>query len=180
MPRELSNVGLRTLLMISETEFRKRAEIQSAPKCILFVEDNVDDFIFASIALAKIRLRNKVARVSSADEMLAYLRAMDQYLNGERYALPAAIIMDMRLPGPDGIEAQAMLRSNLRFRKIPIICISGTESVAELKTAVALGADAWMLKPFSAVEFINIARDLNLDLAFDNPIAAAPELASVT
>lgn len=165
--------------MYSETEIRKRAEAATVPKCILFVEDNIDDFIFASFALAKLRLRNKIARVNTADEMLTYLRSVDQYLDRDKYPLPAAIIMDIGLPGANGLEAQAMLRSNLRFREIPIISISGCESVAQLKAAIALGADAWMLKPFSAVEFINIARNLKLDIEFENPVAARPQLEAV-
>lgn len=161
--------------MMSDTEFRRRAELRKAPKCILFVEDNTEDFVLACYALQRMRLRNKIARVSSADEMLAYLRGTDQYLDRDRYALPAVIVMDMRLPNASGLEAQTMLRSNLRFRQIPIVCISGSESIEQLKVAVELGAEAWMLKPFTALEFLNIARDLNLDLEFDNPVAVAPE-----
>jgi CheY-like chemotaxis protein len=143
----------------------------SAPKAILFVEDNLDDFIAATIALGKIRLRNKIIRVASADEMLAYFRGVDQYLDRDRYALPAVVIMDLRLPRRDGLEAQAMLRCNLRFRHVPIIFISSCERVTQLKQAVELGADAWMLKPFNALEFLNIARNLNLELEFENPAA---------
>jgi CheY-like chemotaxis protein len=151
----------------------------TAPKSILFVEDNLDDFIAASIALSKIRMRNKIVRVCSADEMLAYFRGVDQYLDRDRYALPAAVIMDMRMPNKDGLEAQAMLRANLRFRHVPIIAISSCESIEQLKTAVTLGADAWMLKPFSAVEFINIARNLNLDIEFENPVVTPPPMQAV-
>ena len=163
-------------VMTSETEIRKKSELNAAPKCVLFVEDNIDDFSLACYALSKIKLRNKVMHVGSADEMLEYLRAMDEYLDRERYPVPAVIVMDMRLPGASGIEAQAMLRTNLRFLHIPIVCISTSESIKQLKTAVELGADAWMLKPFSALEFLNIARDLKLPLQFEttaNPMTQA-------
>jgi CheY-like chemotaxis protein len=156
--------------MKSETEIRKLCDINSAPRCVLFVEDNLDDFSLACYALSTIKLRNRVRHVGSADEMLEYLRAMDRYLDTEKYPMPAVIVMDMHLPGPDGMEAQTMLRTNLRFRHIPIICISSSESLPQLQTAVDLGADAWMLKPFSAVQFLNIARDLKLTLRFENPV----------
>jgi CheY-like chemotaxis protein len=159
---------------MSVTEIKKRAEVLAAPKCILFVEDNLDDFIGATIALGRIRLRNKIIRVPSADEMLAYLRGVDQFMDRDRYALPAAVIMDMRMPRKDGIEAQAMLRCNLRLRHLPIIAISSSENVEQLKNAVELGADAWMLKPFSADQFTKIARELNLDIEYDSPVTTAP------
>jgi CheY-like chemotaxis protein len=156
--------------MKSETEMRRLSELNNARRCVLFVEDNIDDFSLACYALSRIKLRDRVMHVGSADEMLEYLRAMDRYLDTERFPVPAVIVMDMRLPGPDGLEAQTMLRTNLRFRHIPIICISSSESLPQLQTAVELGADAWMLKPFSAVEFLNIARDLRLPLRFENPV----------
>jgi CheY-like chemotaxis protein len=156
----------------SETEIRKRSDLNSARRCVLFVEDNVNDFLLACYAMSQIKLRNRVMHVGSADEMLEYLRGVDEYLDTDKYPLPAVIIMDMRLPGASGLEAHAMLRTSLRFRSIPIICISTSESITELKTAVSLGADAWMLKPFKAVEFLNLARDLDLPLEFDNPVAA--------
>jgi CheY-like chemotaxis protein len=163
--------------MSSETEMRKLSELNVAPRCVLFVEDNLDDFSLACYALSRIKLRNRVMHVGSADEMLEYLRAMDRYMDTQRYPVPGVIVMDMKLPGADGLEAQTMLRTNLRFRHIPIICISSSESLPQLQTAVDLGADAWMLKPFSAVEFLNIARDLRLPLRFENPMTAALERA---
>jgi CheY-like chemotaxis protein len=164
--------------MQSETEIRKREQLIAGEKCVLFVEDNPDDFFCGCRALGKIKLANAVRQVSNADEMLEYLRAMDEYLNREKFPVPAVIIMDMRLPGMSGLEAQTMLRTNLRFRRIPIICISSSESIAQMQTAVELGADAWMLKPFSAVEFLNIARSLNLPLQFETAPAPALEFAT--
>jgi len=162
--------------MNSGTEIRKRNELDMAPKCVLFVEDNFDDFSMACYALSKIKLSNKVMHVGSADEMLEYLRAMDGYLDRDRFPVPAVIVMDMRLPGASGMEAQTMLRTNLRFRHIPVICISTSESLQQMKTAVELGADAWMLKPFSAVQFLNIARDLRLPLEFNNAVETSAEV----
>src|SRR6478672_2217211 len=104
--------------MYSETGIRRRDELTAAPKCVLFVEDNIDDFLLAAYALSKIRLCNKVRQVSNADEMLEYLRAMDEYLNREKFPMPAVIVMDMGLPRISGLEAQAMLRTKLRFRQI--------------------------------------------------------------
>lgn len=155
--------------MTSDTEIRKRNELNTSPRCVLFVEENIDDFSLACYVLSQVKLHNKVIHVRSADEMLEYLRAMDEYLDRDKYPLPAVIVMDMRLPAATGMEAQTMLRTNLRFRHIPIICIGASESMEHLKAAVDLGADAWMLKPFSVAEFLKIVRDLKLPLQFETP-----------
>lgn len=152
---------------VSVTEFKRREELKQSPRCVLFVEDNLDDFSLATYELAKVKLRNKVNRVSTADEMLQYLRGVDQYLDRTRFPMPAVIVLDLRLPDSDGLEAQAMLRSSLKFRRIPLVTISDVTNAKQLQTTVDLGADASMIKPFSGEEFRNIAGELRLALEFD-------------
>lgn len=152
---------------VSVTEYKRREELKKSPRCILFVEDNVEDFDFALHQLARLKLRNRISRVSTADEMLEYLRGVDQYLDRTRFPMPAVILLDLRLPDSDGVEGQAMLRSSLKFRRIPLITISDVTNAAQLRTTVELGADASMFKPFSAEEFKRIAGELRLPLEFD-------------
>jgi CheY-like chemotaxis protein len=154
--------------MSSNTEFRRLHDLQTAPRCILFVEDSPPDYEIACIQLKKVHLRNKTHCVSTSDEMLEYLRAMDLFLDRERFPMPAVIIMDQRLPGgASGLEAQQMLRADLRFRRIPIIAISSSEQIPILRAAMELGADAWMTKPFNGAEFRHIAQDLDLPVEFE-------------
>ncbi|MGZ4961119.1 MAG: response regulator [Limisphaerales bacterium] len=152
---------------VSVTEFKRREDLKKSPRCVLFVEDNMDDFVFAIYELAKVKLRNKIRRVSTADEMLRYLRGVDQYLDRTTFAVPAVIVLDLRLPDSDGLEAQAMLRSSLKFRRIPLITISDATNTEQLQTTVELGADASMMKPFKGVDFKSIAEELRLPLEFE-------------
>jgi two-component system response regulator len=150
----------------SDTEIRKINELKLGPRCVLFVEDSEADFELALMRLTRAGLQNKVLRVCTADEMLEYLRSMDAYLDLERFPMPAVIMIDQHLPGSDGIEAQEMLHSTARFRRIPIIAISSPEQVVKLKSAVELGANGSMTKPFDAREFARICRELELQLDF--------------
>jgi CheY-like chemotaxis protein len=151
----------------SDTEIKRRTELNAAPRCVLFVEDNVDDYSLACRDLQKVFLRNRTLRVSNADEMLEYLRSMDSYLDIQKFPIPAVIIMDQNLAGAaDGIEAQTMLRASLGFRDIPIVAISGPDQIPRLRSAAQLGADAWMTKPFNGAEFRHICLDLRLPLQF--------------
>jgi CheY-like chemotaxis protein len=162
----------------TNTEIRRRTDLENQPKCVLFLEDDPVDFEIASIQLVKVHLRSKVVRVSTADELLEYLRAMEVYLDAEKFPVPAVIVIDQRLPGADGIEAQLMLRSNLRFNRIPIIAISSPDQIEKLKSAVDLGADAWMTKPFNGAEFRHIAQDFKLPLSFETAEATVSNLVS--
>jgi CheY-like chemotaxis protein len=136
-------------------------------KAVLFVEDNMDDFVIARHALKKLKLRNPIFRVPCADVMMRYINGEGEYADREKYPLPAVLFMDQQLPRISGLEAQAKVRSSLKMRKIPIVAISGEERLTALKSAVQLGADGYMLKPFAGTDFFRLARELDLPLQFD-------------
>lgn len=133
---------------------------------ILFVEDNSNDFVIARHHLAKIELRNPINLVATADLMFKYLHGEPPFLDRAAFPMPAVIILDLNLPQIDGLRAQAMLRASLKFRDIRIIVISGPARQTMLKTAVDLGADAYMVKPFRAEDFKSLAGDLGLPMQF--------------
>jgi CheY-like chemotaxis protein len=151
---------------IADTEMVSRA---AAPlQSILFVEDDTNDFIIARYELDRLNVRNPIIHVPTATEMFAFLAGDGGYSDRRKYPWPAVIILDVRLPDRNGIEAQAVLRSSLRHRKIPIISISGDERIALLQQSVELGANAWMSKPFEPSDFLAIVARLNLPVLFEN------------
>ena len=133
---------------------------------ILFVEDESSDFVVARHELKGIKVRNPVHLVSTADEMFKYLHGQHPYEDRAKFPLPAVIVVDLHLPDIDGLRIQAMLRSGLKFRQIPIIVISSAERRTTLQTAVDLGADSYLVKPFEAEDFQRIAQRLGLPMEF--------------
>ncbi|MDB6058652.1 MAG: response regulator with CheY-like receiver domain and winged-helix DNA-binding domain [Verrucomicrobiales bacterium] len=133
---------------------------------ILFVEDNVEDFVIAHRQLRDCNVSNPVRCVPTAHHLTRYLEGSGDYADRDLYPLPAVIVMDLRLPEVDGLQAQAWVRSKLKFRKIPIIAISSEEQVKVLRSAVTLGADAFLLKPFKAREFFHLAEQKNLPVDY--------------
>jgi CheY-like chemotaxis protein len=152
--------------VVTETEVMARnvAPLQS----ILFVEDESHDFIIARYHLEQMNVRNPIIHVPTAAELFAFLDGDEGYSDRRKYPLPAVIILDVRLPDRSGIEAQAMIRSSLKHRKIPIISISGNKRISLLQQSVELGANAWMAKPFEPADFLAIVVRLNLPVWFNN------------
>ena len=64
---------------------------------------------------------------------------------------PDAILLDIGLPGIDGIFYLERLRETPQTSKIPIVAISGSD---EAGAARAVGAEAFLRKPFSPLELI--------------------------
>jgi CheY-like chemotaxis protein len=133
---------------------------------ILFVADESNEFAVVRNQLQKNKLRNPINLVGTVDEMFNYLHGEIPYQDRVRFSLPAVIIMDVSRPEVEGLRAQAMLRSSLKFRHIPIIVIGSARKGLALRTAVDLGADAFMVKPFSTEDFKGIVGKLRMPVEF--------------
>ena len=71
---------------------------------------------------------------------------------------PDAILLDIGLPGIDGIFYLERLRETPQTSKIPIVAISGSDEAG--RAARAVGAQAFLRKPFSPLELIALVRPL--------------------
>ncbi|MDB6057598.1 MAG: response regulator with CheY-like receiver domain and winged-helix DNA-binding domain, partial [Verrucomicrobiales bacterium] len=95
-------------------------------KPVLFVEDDVNDFLMAQHELRKMKLLNPLHHVTTVEDMAAYMTADAKYRDRIDAPLPEVIFLDMHLPKDDGLDAAAWLRSKRKFRQIPIVAISGS------------------------------------------------------
>lgn len=65
---------------------------------------------------------------------------------------PALILLDLMLPGKDGLTVLKELKANENTRGISVIVISGKESQKQVKEAMAAGAIDYVIKPFEPAE----------------------------
>ena len=68
--------------------------------------------------------------------------------------LPALILMDIQLPGMDGIAALRQLRANPQTKNIPVIAITASAMTYTRKTMLAEGFDGYQSKPISVKDFL--------------------------
>lgn len=67
---------------------------------------------------------------------------------------PSLVLLDLLLPGIDGHEVCRHLRQDPKTRDIPVIMITALGSEAHRVTGLELGADDYMVKPFSPQELV--------------------------
>jgi ribonuclease P protein subunit RPR2 len=70
-------------------------------------------------------------------------------------ARPDAIVLDVAMPGLDGVALCALLKAGPMTREIPIVLLTGSEIATEA-TAREAGAEALILKPFSPLELLAV------------------------
>jgi CheY-like chemotaxis protein len=68
--------------------------------------------------------------------------------------LPALILMDIQLPGMDGITAMKQLKADPQTAKIPIIAITASAMTHNRTTMLAEGFDGYQTKPIGLKEFL--------------------------
>ena len=69
-----------------------------------------------------------------------------------RQTLPAVILLDINMPGMDGIEVRQRLRESPRTAAIPVIALSASGNLR--LRAGEMGADDYLAKPFSTDELL--------------------------
>ncbi len=71
---------------------------------------------------------------------------------------PALILMDIQLPGIDGITALRQLRADPRTKKIPVIAVTASAMTHSREQMLALGFDGYQTKPISIKDFLEEVR----------------------
>ena len=72
----------------------------------------------------------------------------------------AAVVLDIMLPGMNGFDVLRAVRADSQLAAIPIIVLSAKGQANDRKTAEAIGATAFITKPFSNAEIIDRIREL--------------------
>ncbi len=75
-------------------------------------------------------------------------------LNSANSAHPDLIILDLMLPGMDGLEVTKTLKANAKTASIPIIMLTAKSQESDKIVGLELGADDYVTKPFSPRELI--------------------------
>jgi DNA-binding response OmpR family regulator len=71
--------------------------------------------------------------------------------------LPNIVLLDIMMEGLHGFEVCKMLRANSSMNRSAIIMMSGRSYKPDIDMAMALGADSYVVKPFSGEEILKIA-----------------------
>jgi two-component system, cell cycle response regulator DivK len=109
---------------------------------VLVIEDNV-----ANMTLAVFLLQSVGHTVLSATDAEAGLTLA-------RTEQPELILMDIQLPGMDGLEATALLKGNGETRDIPVIALTALAMKGDEERIRGAGCDGYIAKPMRYQAFL--------------------------
>lgn len=123
-------------------------------KRILIVDDSPKDVELTIAALTEKNLANEVDVAEDGEEALDYLYKRGKFANNSN-GNPAVILLDIKMPKLNGIEVLRHIRSEPRFKFIPIIMVTSSREDKDLIECYKLGANSYVVKPVDIVQFIN-------------------------
>lgn len=109
---------------------------------VLIVEDNPANMNLAVLLLESVG--HTVLSATDAEAGLTLARAR----------LPNLILMDIQLPGMDGLEATALLKQDQATRGIPVIALTALAMKGDEERIRAAGCDGYIAKPMRYQAFL--------------------------
>jgi two-component system, response regulator len=144
-------------------------------RALLLVEDNPTDEKLTVRAFKKSGVTNEVVVVRDGAEALDYLFAMGKYAARDPSALPAVVLLDLKLPRIDGLEVLRRIRADERTRCLPVVILTASKEHEDIARGYSLGANAYVRKPVDFSEFAEAAKTLGLFwLLLNEPPPARP------
>lgn len=111
---------------------------------IVVVEDNPSNMKLAALLLRG--AGHEVLQARDAESGLELIRA----------ELPALVLMDVQLPGMDGLTATRILKDDPCLAHIPVIALTAQAMKGDDATMRAAGCDGYLPKPFHHREFLEM------------------------
>lgn len=126
---------------------------------ILYAEDNENDVELTLAAFSECNLQNRIDVVTDGQMVLDYLQCSGDFRNRPPEK-PVLILLDIKMPGLDGIEALKIIKSDESLKTIPVVMLTSSSMESDLIRSYNLGANAYVVKPVDFVEFLEAVKKI--------------------
>lgn len=132
---------------------------------VMVVEDSPEDYEATRRALVRGGLANPLVHCATGDDALDYLFGGESGEGGEgadaRSATPPGLILlDLNLPGTDGREVLARVKSHPELRSVPVVVLTTSADERDVSGCYHAGANSYIQKPVDLAGFRAAMRSL--------------------
>jgi CheY-like chemotaxis protein len=134
---------------------------------ILVVDDNPDDVMLTVRAFEEILVPSELIVMESGIKALEYLIEEEKRADGMH---PALVLLDLHMPGADGLEVLRRIRTEVCTRALPVVMMTSSRDVKDRAAAYQLGANGYLRKPVEFQRMVELAQALaNYWLVMNQP-----------
>jgi CheY-like chemotaxis protein len=134
---------------------------------ILLAEDNPNDVELTLTALHSLNLANEIIVVNDGAKVMDFLHRRRDF-SARPPVHPAVIMLDLKMPRMDGLEALRQIRADPELRVLPIVILTSSREENDLVKGYQLGANAYVVKPVDFDQFISAVSQLGVFWALIN------------
>ena len=132
---------------------------------VLYIEDN-----YQNRRLVKRLLKQRGYEVIEAEDGLQGIAIAAR-------EKPALILMDINLPGIDGMEATSRLKSSPDLSHIPIVAVTAAAMRGDRERIMAAGCDDYLQKPIDNDELVRTVQRF-IGMPIEKPVDSRPSLSN--
>ncbi len=118
------------------------------PKLILIADDNADNILLIRAILRRAALDVEFVDAQTGQEVLDFVATR----------IPDLILLDMKMPQMDGLEAAMALKSSAQTRHVPIIAVTAQAMVGDREKAIEAGCSEYITKPIDRALLVDTVK----------------------
>lgn len=127
-----------------------------ARKTILVADDDANDAFLLERAFMKTGINADLRFVRDGSETIRYLESMDD----QNHPTPDLLLLDLKMPRLDGFDVLKWLRSQPQLKRLLVIMLTSSDARVDIDRAYDLGANSYLVKPFSAEYLVEMVQAL--------------------
>jgi CheY-like chemotaxis protein len=116
---------------------------------LLLVDDEEDDAFLFRLAAQEAGISRPILTAHSGEAALDLLAAEG--------VSPALIVLDIKMPGIDGLEVLRRLRADPAHKELPVVMLSGSDLESDREESMRLGCKLFLMKPDSLKGYAEVA-----------------------
>lgn len=116
---------------------------------ILLIEDNYMDVILTLDAFKEAQISNQMTVAKSGQEAIDYLFGRNKFADRVLYPIPDLILLDLKMPGIDGLDILRQIKTSEKIKRIPVIILTSSREEGDRALSYDYGANSYLLKPVS-------------------------------
>jgi CheY-like chemotaxis protein len=129
-------------------------------RAVLFADDDPNDRFLIEHACGQAQIAHPVVLLEDGEEVIAYLERRGRFADRARHPEPGLIVLDLKMPKRSGFETLAWIRKSPTYKCLPVLILSASLALEDVTEAYALAANAFMIKPSSAKELLELISGL--------------------
>ncbi len=131
-----------------------------ARAAVLYVEDEEFDAMFMRRAFKQAGLEQMLEVVVDGQQAIDYLAGNHPFEDRTKHPLPSLVLLDLNLPLISGFDVLKWMRGQRRLQSLPVVVFSSSARAEDKLKADELGADEYLAKPGSGLEFLGVVQQL--------------------